>query len=95
MAGGIRALGKHCCPIDLAEKHHLDQLGTRKSCQIIAQRLRKDDDNHWRLVLAARSLIYDQGYGVRSAEVERKLFHLSLIPTLVCQSFMPVAICAD
>jgi hypothetical protein len=85
LTAGVRTLGKYCCPIDRAEKHHLDLLGTTKSRQIIATRMRSDNDSHRRLINAARSLIYEKGLTVRSAEVEKKLFDASLVPTLVCQ----------
>jgi hypothetical protein len=81
---GIRQLGRHSCPSDLSEKHHLDLLGTEKSRRIVSSRKRDDNAAHRRLVTDARSLIYEKGLGVRSAEVEKKLSKASLVPTLVC-----------
>lgn len=82
-AAGIRPLGRHGCPVDLSEKHHLELLGTEKSRKLIATRRREDNQMHRRLVIDARSLIYDHGLGIRSAEVERRLSKASLVPTLV------------
>jgi len=90
MIGTIRTLGTCPCPLDSGTKKVLDRLGTRSSRQGIINKCRGDNEQRRRLVKEARDLIYDNGYGIRSKEVERRLSDESWVPTLV--SLQPSAV---
>lgn len=83
MIATIRMIGKAACPQDICMKHILDLLGTAESRQIIASKIRKDGNARRRLVKAARDFIYENGLGVKSREVEKRLAAQSWTPTLV------------
>jgi hypothetical protein len=86
LLAGIRNLGLCPCPrclVHLSKTHHI---GTARDKAIRSSSLRVDDTKRRSLVSSARRIIYEEGYGVKSAAVEDLLKLASLVPNKVrCQ----------
>lgn len=80
----IRNLGDCPCPrckIKLSKVHNLGMPMDRTQRRTQA---RFDDDIRRQKISEAREHIYEEGYIVNSAEIERQLKPESLVPTAVC-----------
>jgi hypothetical protein len=85
LLASIRFLARCPCPRCLIEKSQIHELGTTRDQQ---RRKRTRIDSHLRQqkVEMARGWIFEKGYGVRNAAVERVLAPESLVPTRVMNS---------
>jgi len=77
----LRDKGLCLCPRCLVPKDELDLLGQVRDGQ---KRISRARTFHANLIIKARDCIYNLGFSVRSAGIERMLKPLSLVPTMVC-----------
>ncbi len=64
-------------------KSRASDIGTKRNANAIVKLARVDDDAHRHVVRRARDLVYLEGYGVKSAAVDRLLGSRSLVPAKV------------
>lgn len=81
----IRFLGKCPCPTCLVEKKNIAAMGSKRDMKT-RTKARTDDKHTQGIIARARSWIFEKGYNLRSAMVERLLYPLSLLPTRVSVS---------
>ena len=77
----IKYLAQCPCPRCLVKKEQIDAIGTKVD-SIRRSQIREDDESRREQVERARGWIFERGYSVVSAAVER-LLSTSLIPTRV------------
>lgn len=86
----IRTNGNCPCPRCLVEKSEIHKLGQIRDGESRLSRVRSYAGD---LIRTARSFIYEKGFNVASAAVERLLFAHSWVPTLVSASFILIYLC--
>lgn len=77
----IRDKGLCACPRCSIPRIEFDKLGLAKDSE---QRLNTERSAPTSIVANARHRIYDKGYTVNAAAIERMLKPQSLVPTIVC-----------
>ncbi|KAG5639975.1 hypothetical protein DXG03_002044 [Asterophora parasitica] len=77
----IRNLGKCPCPRCTLPKERIPELGTQLDLRRRVTLARRDDSPRRFRIRIAREFIYERGFGVKSAAVERILEADSLVPT--------------
>ncbi len=83
LLASIKSLS-HCpCPRCCVPKSRASDIGTKRNANAIVNLARVDNDAHRHDVHRARDLIYLEGYGVKSAAVDRLLGSRSLVPAKV------------
>ena len=79
----IRNLGSFPCPRCLISKDKLPEVGTKIDDKRRVTNQRVANNHLFSDVRLARTWIYNEGYGVKAAAVERLLSPISIVPTVV------------
>ena len=85
----IRNFGAFPCPRCLIPKEKIPEVGTKADDKRRDNNRRVANDHLFSDIKMVRTWIYKEGYGVKSAAVERVLSTASLVPTVVCLSYIP------
>ena len=79
----IRNLGSFPCPRCLIPKEKIPEVGTKNDDQRRETQRRVADNSLISKINTARTWIYNEGYRIKAAAVERLLSPTSLVPTIV------------
>lgn len=79
----IHNLGRCPCPRCLIPKDQVQNVATDSDMVQCQMSTHRDTVEHHNKIASARSLIYEKGYVVDTAQVEAKLKDESLVPTVV------------
>ena len=79
----IRNLGSFPCPRCLIPKEKIPEVGTRNDDQRRETQRRVANNSLISKISTARTWIYNEGYRIKAAAVERLLSPTSLVPTIV------------
>lgn len=85
----IRNLGSFPCPRCLIPKEKIPEVGTRNDDQRRETQRRVADNSLISKIRTARTWIYNEGYRIKAAAVERLLSPTSLVPTVVRPELLP------
>ena len=84
----IRNLGSFPCPRCLIPKEKIPEVGTRNDDQRRETQRRVANNSLISKISTARTWIYNEGYRIKAAAVERLLSPMSLLPTVVCPKLL-------
>jgi hypothetical protein len=79
----IKCLGQNPCPRCLVQKEDIVLVGTNADITTRNHRLRTDNDTMRQKVERARKIIFTEGLGVKSNQIEKILKDYSNVPTRV------------
>lgn len=87
LMAALRALGRCPCPLCFIQKKDIHRLGQQYSRRR-SLTLRIDTPQRQKLIERVRSWIFEEGYSVESAAIDRVLGSTSQLPIRVCHCDM-------